>query len=569
MCVASAARGGNRSSLISIPAQDTTTTSELPQPSVTDPDPTPDITQDDLPDEVTFASLGVRPETLESLHGMGIMTPFAIQALSLPIALAGHDVIGQARTGTGKTLAFGIPLLERVEIAPNAQARSQAPPQALVVVPTRELCIQVANDLTRAGAARGVQVVAIYGGRSYEPQIEALERGVEVVVGTPGRLLDLTQQHKLRLGGIRMLVLDEADEMLDLGFLPDVERILARTVAEGRQTMLFSATMPGAVVTLARRFLVRPTHVRAEMPDESRTVPTTSQHVYRAHAMDKLEVLARIMQAEGRDLAMVFCRTKRTCQKVADDLADRGFAAGAVHGDLGQGQREQALRAFRAHKIDILVATDVAARGIDVDGVTHVVNYQCPDEEKTYLHRIGRTGRAGGSGTAVTFVDWDELHKWALINRALDLPFAEVPETYSTSAHLYEDLSIPAGAKGTLPRAQRTRAGLDAEVLEDIGDTGRRHSAADRHGSTDRHGNRSAAADSREAAPRPAGRKRPRSRTRGAGAALSAVTGAAAEPTSTDGGRLRTEDETQPGPRRRRRRGGRGRGSASDSPATA
>lgn len=563
----------NRSTVITTPTHD--------HPDVTtaaDDVPAPDITEEDLPDEVTFASLGVRPETLESLHGMNIFNPFAIQALSLPIALAGHDVIGQARTGTGKTLAFGIPLLERVEIEDSPAGRAAHPPQALVVVPTRELCIQVASDLTRAGAARGVHVLAIYGGRSYEPQVEALNKGVEVVVGTPGRLLDLAQQNKLRLGGIRMLVLDEADEMLDLGFLPDVERILARTVAEGRQTMLFSATMPGAVVTLSRRFLVRPTHVRAEMPEESRVVPTTSQHIFRAHAMDKLEIVARIMQAEGRGLAMVFCRTKRTCQKVADDLADRGFAAGAVHGDLGQGQREQALRAFRSHKIDILVATDVAARGIDVDGVTHVINYQCPDEEKTYLHRIGRTGRAGAIGTAVTFVDWDELHKWALINRALDLPFADPPETYSTSPHLFEALGIPSGTKGTLPRAERTRAGLDAEVLEDVGETGRNagkgragSSAADRprgdraarRDQDDRSGGDSAAQNA--ALIKPAGRKRSRSRTRGAGAALSAVgagadAGAASERPDSTGA-----EEPADRPARRRRRGGRGRGAGGAS----
>ncbi|MGH3743687.1 MAG: DEAD/DEAH box helicase, partial [Mycobacteriales bacterium] len=462
--MAPATHGGTRSSPITAISGITTEDTD---------NPTPDVTQDDLTEEVTFASLGVRAETLESLHGMGIFTPFAIQSLSLPIALAGSDIIGQARTGTGKTLAFGIPLLERVEVGHVDAAGDPLPPQALVVVPTRELCIQVAGDLERAGAARGVSVMAIYGGRSYEPQVAALRKGVEVVVGTPGRLLDLAQQGHLSLTGVRMLVLDEADEMLDLGFLPDVERILARTVAEGRQTMLFSATMPGAVVTLARRFLVQPTHVRAEMPDENRTVPTTSQHVLRAHAMDKLEMLARIMQAEGRGLSIVFCRTKRTCQKVADDLADRGFAAGSVHGDLGQGQREQALRAFRSGKIDILVATDVAARGIDVEAVTHVVNYQCPDEEKTYLHRIGRTGRAGASGTAVTFVDWDDLHKWSMINRALDLPFGDPPETYSTSPHLFEALDIPEGTKGRLPRSARTRAGLDAEVLEDVGETGR------------------------------------------------------------------------------------------------
>jgi len=283
-------------------------------------------------------------------------------------------------------------------------------------------------------------------------------------------------------------------------------------------------------------------------------------------------MLARIMQAQDRGLSMVFCRTKRTCQKVADDLVDRGFAAGAVHGDLGQGQREQALRAFRSGKVDILVATDVAARGIDVEAVTHVINYQCPDEEKTYLHRIGRTGRAGASGVAVTFVDWDELHKWALINRALDLPFPDPPETYSTSTFLFEALDIPAGTKGTLPRAARTRAGLDAEVLEDVGETGGRGRGGTRSGGDRVRGAGDRAAGERAGrdwgpkgahapgpiADKPAGRPRARTRTRGAGAALSAVGTPAAQPDP--------RDPAAAGSSRRRRRGGRGRGGF---PATA
>ena len=345
-------------------------------------------------------------------------------------------------------------------------------------MPTRELCVQVASDLEIAGKTRQLRVQSIYGGRAMEPQIEALRKGVEIVVGTPGRLLDLARQGHLNLGQVDVLVLDEADEMLDLGFLPDVERILDLTPDE-RQTMLFSATMPSPVVALARRFMRQPTHIRAEEPDEGRTVPDTQIFVYRAHAMDKGEVLARILQAEGRGLTMVFCRTKRTCDKVAADMVERGFAAAAVHGDLGQGAREQALRAFRSGKIDVLVATDVAARGIDVQDVTHVINYQCPDEERTFLHRIGRTGRAGAKGVAVTFVDWDDMPKWGLINKDLNLPFPEPVETYSSSKHLYTDLGIPEGTKGHLPRGARTRAGLDAETLEDIGETGRKPKARD------------------------------------------------------------------------------------------
>ena len=287
-------------------------------------------------------------------------------------------------------------------------------PQALAVAPTRELAVQVAGDLERAGKKRGVRVLTVYGGRAYEPQVEALQRGVEVVVGTPGRLIDLAKQGHLDLGHARIVVLDEADEMLDLGFLPDVERLLSLTPAS-RQTMLFSATMPGAVVALARRYMSQPTHIRAMGDDQenAHTVKAVEQFVYRAHAMDKVEMLARMLQARERGLTIIFSRTKRTAAKVADDLAERGFAAAAIHGDLGQGAREQALRAFRNGKVDILVATDVAARGIDVEHVTHVINYQCPEDEKTYLHRIGRTARAGNTGIAVTFVDWDDLHRWA------------------------------------------------------------------------------------------------------------------------------------------------------------
>ncbi|MDH6540730.1 superfamily II DNA/RNA helicase [Streptomyces sp. SPB4] len=408
------------------------------------------------------------------------MSPFPIQEMTLPVALSGTDVIGQAKTGTGKTLGFGLPLLERVVVPADVEAGRATPeqltdaPQALVVVPTRELCTQVTNDLLTAGKVRNVRVLAIYGGRAYEPQVEALKKGVDVIVGTPGRLLDLAGQKKLDLSRVKALVLDEADEMLDLGFLPDVEKIMGYLPAK-RQTMLFSATMPGAVIGLARRYMTQPTHIRAVSEDgEGATVANIKQHVFRAHNMDKPELVSRILQAEGRGLAMIFCRTKRTAADIAEQLEKRGFASGAVHGDLGQGAREQALRAFRNGKVDVLVCTDVAARGIDVEGVTHVINYQTPEDEKTFLHRVGRTGRAGNKGTAVTLVDWDDIPRWQLINKALELDFHEPEETYSTSPHLYEQLNIPAGTKGILPRAERVRAGLKAEELEDLGETGGR-----------------------------------------------------------------------------------------------
>jgi superfamily II DNA/RNA helicase len=496
----------------------------------------------------TFAELGASAETVTALKSLGIETAFPIQDLTIPIALTGADLIGQARTGTGKTIAFGVPLLDRMEIGAKTI-------QALVVVPTRELCIQVAGDLLRIGKERGVRVTAIYGGRAFEPQLDALRKGVDVVVGTPGRLLDLARQGHLQLGGVRILVLDEADEMLDLGFLPDVEKILSLTPDPARQTLLFSATMPGPIITLARRFLKQPVHITAEEAHEERTVPTTQQHVFRAHALDKIEMLARLLQAEGRGLTIVFCRTKRGCDKVGTELVDRGFAAGAVHGDLAQGAREQVIRAFRAGKIDVLVATDVAARGIDIAGVTHVVNYQCPDDEKTYLHRIGRTGRAGESGVAVTFVDWDDLPKWSAINTALSLPFPEPPETYSSSPQLFDALDIPKTAGATLPRSERTRAGLAAEVLEDVGETGRRRKPAASAGRTP-HTAPASRPDDGDPLSRVPARAKPRRRTR-AGTPVDA-----AAPASTS-------SEPSDGPaRKRRRRGGRGRGGGGTATAT-
>ncbi|MFD4655111.1 DEAD/DEAH box helicase [Kitasatospora sp. NPDC058444] len=498
--------------------------------------------------------------------------------MTLPVALTGHDVIGQAKTGTGKTLGFGLPLIERAVVRADVDAGRATEdqlsdfPQALIVVPTRELCTQVTNDLQTAGKVRNVRVLAVYGGRAYEPQVEALTKGVDIVVGTPGRLLDLAGQKKLNLSKVRALVLDEADEMLDLGFLPDVEKIITMLPAK-RQTLLFSATMPGQVISLARRYMSQPTHIRAAAPDDTgATVANIEQHIFRAHSLDKVEMVSRILQADGRGLAMIFCRTKRTAADVSDQLTQRGFAAGAVHGDLGQGAREQALRAFRNGKVDVLVCTDVAARGIDVEGVTHVINYQCPEDEKTYLHRIGRTGRAGASGTAVTLVDWDDIPRWQLINKALDLPFNDPEETYSTSAHLYELLKIAPGTKGILPRSERTRAGLGAEEVEDLGETGGRGSRSGRggrgerterserggrggQGGPGRPGAGAATAETEEQKPR---RTRERRRTRrgsvvGAeGEAGVVVTEAAAAAPAVEG----AEGEAAPRRRRRRSRGG-------------
>ncbi len=270
-----------------------------------------------------------------------------------------------------------------------------------------------------------------------------------MVVGTPGRLLDLAARGALDLSHVKVLVLDEADEMLDLGFLPDVERLIART-PELRQTMLFSATMRGEVVTLARTHMRHPVNIRAESSTETAMVPATAQFVYQAHDLDKIEIIARIMQAENRGLSLIFTRTKRRAQRVAEDLIERGFPAAPLHGDMAQVARERALKRFRDGTVEILVATDVAARGIDVVGITHVINETCPEDDKTYVHRIGRTGRAGATGVAITFVDWADVTRWKVINKTLELPFDEPQETYSTSEHLYHDQGIPTDAKGRI-----------------------------------------------------------------------------------------------------------------------
>jgi len=466
-------------------------------------EPEETIISDEKPHEIaekSFSDYNVRQDIVESLADAGITHPFPIQAMTLPVALGGHDIIGQAKTGTGKTLGFGIPALQRVvgqDDPGYAKLAVPGAPQALVIVPTRELAVQVAGDLVTASRKRNARIATIYGGRAYEPQVEALKQGVEVVVGTPGRLIDLYKQKHLSLKNVKIVVLDEADEMLDLGFLPDVETLIAATPAV-RQTLLFSATMPGPVIAMARRYMTQPTHIRAADPeDEGLTKRDIRQLIYRAHSMDKTEVVARILQARGRGRTIIFTKTKRTAAKVAEELVDRGFAAAAIHGDLGQGAREQALRAFRNNKVDVLVATDVAARGIDVEDVTHVINYQCVEDEKIYLHRVGRTGRAGNKGTAVTFVDWDDMPRWGLINKALGLSVPEPVETYSSSPHLYTDLDIPEGTKGRLPRDKRTLAGVDAEVLEDLGETGKKNSRdggrsrdRDGRGREDRSGNR-------------------------------------------------------------------------------
>ena len=486
---------------------------------------------------VTFRELGVHPEICEALERAGISTPFPIQEMTLSVALMGTDLIGQARTGTGKTLAFGIPVLQR-SVSPKDPDYIDIPqgkPQALIVAPTRELALQVSGDLHLASKDRGLRVLTVYGGVGYDAQLDTLAAGVDIVVGTPGRLIDLMNRRALDISHVHALVLDEADEMLDLGFLPDVERLLRQT-PETRQTMLFSATMPAAIVALARTHMRHPMNIRAESSYDTTMVPATAQFIYQAHDLDKPEIIARILQADDAEKVIVFTRTKRQAQRVADDLDERGFNTSPLHGDMAQVAREKAMAKFREDKVKVLVATDVAARGIDVAGVSHVINYTCPEDDKTYVHRIGRTGRAGASGTAVTFVDWADTTRWKVINKTLDLPFEVPQETYSTSPHIYHDLGIPEGTKGRIkpPAPQPERARSDRPQRSD-----------------------------KPAGERPA-RNRDRSRTRSRNGA--AVTEGSDKATVTTGA-VTEAGESRPSAGRNRRRRRRSSGGSGQQPA--
>ncbi|MGO4594341.1 DEAD/DEAH box helicase [Leifsonia sp. 2TAF2] len=503
---------------------------------------------------MTFSDLNIDQDMVDALAAKGIIEPFPIQTQTIPLALTGQDIIGQAKTGTGKTLGFGLPLIQRLGLDPAPGVK------ALVVVPTRELAIQVYEDLETAASGRPTSIASIYGGKAYEGQIAQLKGGAQIVVGTPGRLLDLAGQRLLNLGNVEEMVLDEADKMLDLGFLSDIEKLFAQTPAT-RHTMLFSATMPGPIVALARRFMTRPVHIRASDPDEGQIQANIKHLIYRAHSLDKDEVISRILQAEGRGKTVIFTRTKRAAAKLVEELNDRGFNAAAVHGDLNQEQRERAMAAFKAGKKDVLIATDVAARGIDVDDVTHVINHTIPEDEKTYLHRVGRTGRAGKTGIAVTFVDWDDLHKWALINRALEFGQPEPTETYSSSPHLYTDLDIPQGVKGRLkptpavkspdvPRGGRT---------DSTGPDGSDRGGSDRSG----RGRRRTRGGSDHGASQGA----TQGAAQGAGSEASAAEGGEAKPPAAgthDGGGSQHRDGNS-APRRRRRRS---RGGSATTPAS-
>jgi superfamily II DNA/RNA helicase len=374
----------------------------------------------------TFAGLGLHPDLVDALARQGIDEPFAIQELTIADALAGRDVLGKAKTGSGKTLAFGLPLLDRIG---KAEPRH---PRGLILVPTRELATQVNDALRPLGEARDRKVRAVYGGVSMDPQVTALQKGVDVVVGTPGRLIDLIERKELSVGHVEVLVVDEADRMADMGFMPQVQKILYGITAQ-HQTMLFSATLDGAVKRLVDRYMTDP--VSHEVGEDEPTVDEMD-HVFLAiHQMDKVKVAAAIANANNR--TMMFMRTKRGADRLVEQLRREGVRASAIHGDLRQGAREKSLADFTSGKVKVLVATDVAARGIHVDGVDVVVHYDPPEDEKAYLHRSGRTARAGESGVAVTLMLWNQENEIRVIQRRLGLQIPVV-EIFSNDPRLLD-----------------------------------------------------------------------------------------------------------------------------------
>ena len=362
-----------------------------------------------------FESLGLQAEFVQAVEKMGFSEPTPIQSATIPVLLEGRDVIGQAQTGTGKTAAFMLPLLQRLE-------PSTGRVQALVLAPTRELAKQVADATLQLAQKTKVKVLAVYGGQSYAIQIRALQRGVDVVVGTPGRLLDLMDQKVLNLSNVKTLILDEADEMLAMGFIEDVESIL-KELAEERQIALFSATLPQAIQKLASRYLQAP--ARISVSPERMTVAETEQRYCRIHEENKLSALTRILETEDVASALIFARTKARAQELADELIRMGFATDSLHGDLSQDRREQVLNKFRQGQITLMVATDVAARGLDIAGVSHVFNYDVPADAEDYVHRIGRTGRAGKKGIAITLLTPKERGKLNQIQSYTRQPMVE------------------------------------------------------------------------------------------------------------------------------------------------
>lgn len=356
----------------------------------------------------TFEEMGISDPIKRAITDMGFEEASPIQEKAIPIALTGKDIIGQAQTGTGKTAAFSIPILEKVDTSKKFV-------QAIAIAPTRELAIQVSEEINRLSKYMGVTSLPIYGGQSIDRQIKALKKGPHIITGTPGRLLDHIKRKTLKLDRVSVVVLDEADEMLDMGFLEDIERILKETPEE-KQTLLFSATMPKPIQHLAERFMSDPELVK--MKAKEVTSPTVKQIYYEVNERDKFEVLCRLLDVDNPELAVIFGRTKRRVDELSDALDKRGYLADGLHGDLNQRQRDVVMNKFREGNIDILVATDVAARGIDVSGVTHVYNFDIPQDPESYVHRIGRTGRAGKTGLAITFATPREIGQIRSIEKA-------------------------------------------------------------------------------------------------------------------------------------------------------
>ena len=356
----------------------------------------------------TFAELDLHEATFKAISELGYEEPTPIQAATIPLMLEGRDVIAQAQTGTGKTAAFALPIIQKLD----EHGRT---PQALVLTPTRELAMQVAEAIHSYSKYQRVAVLPVYGGQPIERQLQALRRGVDIVIGTPGRVFDHIRRKTLNLEQVRTVILDEADEMLDMGFIEDIEAILQQTPA-GRQTALFSATIPAPIATLAQRYMHNPQQVTIEA--EQMTVPQIRQTYYEVGRRDKFEVLVRILDYERPAAAIIFCRTKVQVDSLGERLTARAYPAETLHGDLSQPQRDRVMARFRAGQVELLIATDVAARGLDIEHVSHVINYDIPLHPESYVHRIGRTGRAGRSGCAITLVTPRERHLWQSIQRA-------------------------------------------------------------------------------------------------------------------------------------------------------
>ncbi len=379
----------------------------------------------------TFAELGVDTRLVAVLSGQGITTAFPIQALTIHDALAGRDVCGKAKTGSGKTLGFGLPMLQRIAATPGPTGSGPARPRGLVLLPTRELAVQVHEVLEPLGAALGLAVTAVYGGADIERQVKNLRKGSDVIIATPGRLIDLGDRGEVKVEGLDVLVLDEADRMADMGFMPQVEWVLRRIATRTHQTLLFSATLDGAIDRLVKRYLTDP--VFHEVASDTQTVALMAHHFLNVHQMDRVKVAATI--CKSFDKTIIFCRTKRGADRLVEQLEKEGVRAAAIHGDLRQSQREKALADFSADKLPVLVATDVAARGLHIDAVDCVMHYDPPEDHKAYLHRSGRTARAGSTGVVVSLLLWNQIIEAQVIMRRLALK-RPIVEVFSNNPHL-------------------------------------------------------------------------------------------------------------------------------------